>query len=648
MKSATPILATQTTGNLWFALPRVAPPPGGVDRLAFLTMRDRGLIELSARKRTDPFLSAGLKIDGRDACTTTESVMLDDWIPRFTGGADGVTFTMTWLCCTQRRGLVLRVSVENGSSKPVDAEMSFTLRWAKTAITTYEADPIDGRISLDPNGWGGGIALGWVTARTDFALGIGTGDEGAMSLRVIAADGSVNELDPRSGPVRRFQPGAQVELVCTKSVQLAAGEKTHYDLFLSAAPDTKAAPLHARYLRDLGFDALLSESRHHLAQLNSNLPAALAQDEYLGPLARRNRLFCYYYSQGRTLDSEELCPVTSRSSDYYVSAAYWDRDTLLWSFPTILDMDAAAAREVLQVAFGRQGRNIGQHSRFIDGTVCEPGFELDELCAPMIALDAYLRTTGDWSLIDSPVFTERFEQIEYELLQRKHPTVALFSTEYLPTDDLAVYPYCTYNNVLVWVLCGAMRRVADYRKDVAAVARWTILREHVHDAIWANCVALDNGEKLFAWSTDVQGKFRLYDEPPGSLTLLPWYGFCSYDDPIYKATVGWIYSTRNPHYFPQADEIGCLHEPHPWVLAVANSLLIPQRRDAALALLSRSNMDHGLACEAIHEATGEVISGRHFATCAGFLCHALVTSFRRTDHDRPSTFSTTVANPVAL
>ena len=87
--------------------------------------------------------------------------------------------------------------------------------------------------------------------------------------------------------------------------------------------------------------------------------------------------------------------MTSRSPRYYVSAAYWDRDSLLWAFPAILTVDAAYAREILTYVFTRQARNFGVHSRCIDGTMLEPGFELDELCAPVIALNRYVEQTGN-------------------------------------------------------------------------------------------------------------------------------------------------------------------------------------------------------------------------------------------------------------
>ena len=35
-------------------------------------------------------------------------------------------------------------------------------------------------------------------------------------------------------------------------------------------------------------------------------------------------------------------------------------------------------------------------------------------------------------------------------------------------------------------------------------------------------------------------------------------------------------------------------------------------------------MDNGIACESVDPVTGECSSGAAFATCAGFLCHALL------------------------
>jgi len=59
------------------------------------------------------------------------------------------------------------------------------------------------------------------------------------------------------------------------------------------------------------------------------------------------------------------------------------------------------------------------------------------------------------------------------------------------------------------------------------------------------------------------------------------------------------------------------------VLSICNSLFSGHRKEA-LTHLKRSNMDNGVACESVHEDTGECVTGFAFATCAGFLAFALL------------------------
>ena len=84
---------------------------------------------------------------------------------------------------------------------------------------------------------------------------------------------------------------------------------------------------------------------------------------------------------------------------------------------------------------------------------------------------------------------------------------------------------------------------------------------------------------------------------------------------------------RSPDYaYSFADcefaDIGCAHAPHPWLPSVANSLLSGES-GRALDILRRAELDNGIVCESIDEQTGECATGEHFATAAGFVCHAL-------------------------
>ena len=139
-----------------------------------------------------------------------------------------------------------------------------------------------------------------------------------------------------------------------------------------------------------------------------------------------------------------------------MSAAYWDRDSLLWSFPTVVDADPALARRMLYYVFGRQRRNLGVHSRYIDGTVLEPGFELDELMAPVLALERYVGATGDRDCLEDNAIRSGLTDILRTLRTKRHRSIALYETFLQPTDDVRSYPYLTYDNVLVWKALRAL------------------------------------------------------------------------------------------------------------------------------------------------------------------------------------------------
>ena len=342
-------------------------------------------------------------------------------------------------------------------------------------------------------------------------------------------------------------------------------------------------------------------------------------DAQLERLYNTNLFFCLFYSAGITLDTEELVLVTSRSPRYYVSAAYWDRDSLLWSFPTVVDADPALARRMLDYVFGRQRRNLGVHSRYIDGTVLEPGFELDELMAPVLALERYVGATGDRDCLEDNAIRAGLTDILRTLRTKRHRSIPLYETFLQPTDDVRSYPYLTYDNVLVWKALRALSSLyPETYGDLAGEA------EELRRSILEHCVVQGPNGPYYAWSTDLEGHTDVYDEPPGSLLLLPYLGFCALDDPAYQNTVRQIRAPEYPYSFAGCAfaEIGCAHAPHPWMLSVANSLLSGEA-ERSLDLLRRAEMDNGIVCESINEHTGRSATGDAFATCAGFVCHAL-------------------------
>jgi meiotically up-regulated gene 157 (Mug157) protein len=279
------------------------------------------------------------------------------------------------------------------------------------------------------------------------------------------------------------------------------------------------------------------------------------------------------------------------------------------------------------------------HSRFIDGTLLEPGFELDELCAPIIALKRYIDATNDTALLKKDCVLEGIDHILRVLRTMRHEKIALYETFLQPTDDLIDHPYLTYDNVLVWYSLNAL---AEMFASVWPRERFSALTEEaerVKRAIWEHCVFQKDGEKIFAWSVDLCGKWNIYDEPPGSLLLLPYYGFCGEGDPVWQASAKTIRRADYPYSFADCPiaEIGCPHAPYPWVLSISNSLL-SGRREAAKQHLMKTRMDNGVACESVDPYTGECRTGEAFATCAGFLAYAIDQAFggKKVQNDTPS------------
>ncbi|HJT24970.1 MAG TPA: glycoside hydrolase family 125 protein, partial [bacterium] len=346
-------------------------------------------------------------------------------------------------------------------------------------------------------------------------------------------------------------------------------------------------------------------------------------------LMNTNAFFNRFYATGVTIDTEEVVCLTSRSPRYYVSGAYWDRDSLLWSFPSILALDSEWAKKVLGYAFGRQAANFGVHSRYLSGAVLEPGFELDEFCAPIIALRSYLETTRDMAFLNKAGVRESLERFEKGLEKKKHPKKDLYQTWLLPSDDPWPQRYVTYDNVLVWRALSDLAQIYRMEKNKLLARKISQLQRQanlVKAAITRYCVTKGPKGRMFAWSVDLdkKGEHMLYDEPPGSLLLLPHYGFCKPTYPLWKRMRDWIYSPSYPYSFAGKtyEEVGCGHAPHPWVLASVNSLLAGQK-DRALKFLKNAPMDNGIACESVDENTGEVATGEAFATCAGFLAFGL-------------------------
>lgn len=344
----------------------------------------------------------------------------------------------------------------------------------------------------------------------------------------------------------------------------------------------------------------------------------------------RNFLFTEFYAWGKTLDTEQLVGVTSRSPRYYVSAAYWDRDAMLWSFPGLLDVDPAMAAQALEYALTVQLRNTGTHSRFIDGIVLEDGFQLDELAAPEIALAAYVRQTHDVQFLEG--HKQALIMLWKRLQTQKDPTTGLYASMQDPQDEYQALPFITYDNALTW---RALRDISEMfmllgdSQDAQLAKR---AADELHSAIVAHCVssaAPGSTGPIFASATDGT-HYAFTDMPPGSLMKLPLLGFLSESDPVFARTYAWLHSAN--YKYSYADQPyglpGSYRLPFAPSWTIADHLQLKAGHERALKILLASTWDGGIITEGVNADSGRMDhAGRAFATAAGYMAHSICETY---------------------
>ena len=558
----------QVTGNEYISLPHIEEETGNIKYLTLLNMRYKGLLQIDG----SPLIKPAIRINGIEVDITEKLVWdrVSFWIPRAVFEIDKVKITITYLTPQNQKAIALRINVLNKGNETVSINSQFNLSWDKTYHVVNESYKIESSIKSKTSNWNHGVVLQQFNT---------------VPLVSLASMESCNSL-----------------------IDIKPGESNVYDYYLGIGFEEVSAATAAKHLKRIGFDALYDDLVSFL-----NEKTIKTDDKYLSKILNTNLFFSYFFSSGKTYDTEELVLVTSRSPRYYVSAAYWDRDSLLWSFPSFLLIDEKFSREVLKYVFTTQINNIGEHSRFIDGTLLEPGFELDELCAPVLALNRYIEKTGDSAFLDKEYIKDGLDIILNKLKSKRNKDVALYETFLMPTDDVATYKYLTYDNVLVW---KSLIILSKYLSDESL----NIEAKGVKEAIYAYLVK----DGMFVFSSDLNTNFNIYDEPPGSLLLLNYWGFCKKDSLIWRKTVNHIRSKDYKLSFSGSNisEIGCEHAPHPWVLSLCNNLLSGFGQ-SAIVNLKKMKMDNYIACESVDEESGECSTGEAFATCAGFLAYSL-------------------------
>jgi len=601
------------TGNDWIALPSIQASDGALRDFNLLSMRYRGLVEMAGAKDA-PLMAPFIEIDGtRRPLTHLQWTLRDYWIPTGEMKQGGVTVKITYAVPPDSRAAIVRLQVRNDGNRPVHVAPGMSVNWGATHRVTYSPEPLKGSRSMSPTPIDSDMEI--FTYGTDDA-------HIAWGFAYVGSQATLNSGDT---------PG----LTASHPADLAPGQSLDVHFLIGAGLEEYSAAYAMRVLNKridrYGIDGVIAqtgdEARRHTR--TTGRPD-------LDLVMNRNLLFTTYYAWGRTIDTEDFVGVTSRSNRYYVSAAFWDRDAMLWSFPALLDTDPARARAALDYVLGIQGRNIGVHSRFIDGVVLEDGFELDELVAPILALGDYVAATGDRTILAR--HAEMLAELKRRIAARRDPATGLYETFQDAQDEYIRRPFSISDNVLTWKALTTLAGLEAPRAPAAAALRAeaarlkaAILRFGVRSG------AEGAGGPIFAANVDAtSGEYN--DVPPGSLMKLPYLGFIDESDPLFRRTYDWLHSGHYRYSF--ADQPfglpGSYRLDFTTSWAVADHLRLKAGRDRALRILLASPWDGGIISEGVKPDTGLADrAGRAFATAAGYVAHVVCAQYC-VDRGRPA------------
>lgn len=564
-------------GNHYISMPEISTNDAAVRSMNILSLSNKGLVEASGE---DALFRPEFYKAGRKLLIHSSSVVLEHfYIPCYHFELeDGVWVRVRIYADLYEKGFVYEFE------SPEDIEAGLVCTMEKLSLLRFNSHAAVFRKEVKPDKWLGNPAMNITAGNVSFSMAFGADRD--FEHQCIDGDNLLLKLKCR--------------------------ERNAF--YITVNSDMDGASTTLIHFRRKGYRRIYAE----LSDWLISKAVAYDKDIVLQRLLNENLFFNYFFAVGKDMDSDRYAALTSRSPRYYVSGAFWERDSFLWSFPAIRLVDNGLYQKLCREMILMHARNAGDHAHYIDGTVLYPGFELDEAASYFILL-------GCMEDIDAEVL--KAMELVYLRIEKEYDSkTGLYGTFLMPSDDPSEYPLLTMDNVILWRGLLNLMKVYEER-DLTEMAGHLGKRVRgIYEGIYSQLVKEIDGRRIFVWSGDGKGNFSLYNDPPGNLGLLHYYGFIDSREELFKNTIDFYYSNKYKYYWEASKikELACDHHPNtPSGLGLCGSLLNPLLQERAIEWLKSANMDYGLLCESFDRDTGEAKTGVGFATGSGYLAFAL-------------------------
>ncbi|MGM9701540.1 MAG: glycoside hydrolase family 125 protein [Prevotella sp.] len=300
--------------------------------------------------------------------------------------------------------------------------------------------------------------------------------------------------------------------------------------------------------------------------------------------------------------------------------------------------------------------------------VNERKWEIDSLCYPLRLLYAYWKETGDNSIFDD-LWEEAMRKILQTFGEQQRKTgvgpysfsrqtgnpigtlvagvgnpvnpVGLVVSCFRPSDDATIFGFLIPSNMfIVSSLRQLNEMIASSGQGTQLLTESSHLAQEVDTAIKRyGIVKHPKHGKIFAYEVDGFGGQNLMDDANvPSLLAVPYMGYTSVKDPVYKRTRRFVWSKDNPYYFQgkAGEGIGGPHcgQDRVWPMSITMKGLTADNRDevrACLKMLVNTDGGAGFMHESFHKDNANDF-GRPWFAWANSLFGELIV---RVAHDYP-------------